>query len=155
MRMRVLAALWGSGKLATKCRHAHSRSIMETNVVVCLDSILIKKRLTRHQLAIPCPTDLCNELAMKLDSWELLAPFIGLSEGDCIAIQKNNSIYELQRLAMIRKWENMNGSGATYLKLALGLENIQRFDLVEYLCTRTPRVCHDSGPVKRKRGRGM
>ncbi len=125
---------------------------MATNTV---DSILIKKGLPRHQHTIPCPTDQCNELAMKLDRWELLAPFIGLSEGDCTAIKKNNSSYELQRLAMIRKWQKMYGSEATYLKLALGLEKIQRIDLVEYLCTLIMRVCHDSGPVKRKGGKGM
>ncbi len=124
---------------------------MSTNIVVRLDSVLLLKELTREQLATPCPTDQCNELAMKLDRWELLAPFIGLSEGDCTAIKENNSSYELQRLAMISKWKKMYGSEATYLKLALGLEKIQQFDLIEDLCRL--RVCHDSGPVKR--GRGM
>ena len=89
---------------------------------------------------------------MQLDKWELLAPFIGLSEGDCIAIkEENDSRYELRPLAMMKKWKKLNGSKATYLMLALGLEEIQRFDLVEDLCRL--RVCHESGAVKK--GKGM
>ena len=72
---------------------------------------------------------------MKLDRWELLANNIGLSQGECTVIRENHSRdYELQRSAMLSKWKTKYASEATYLKLALGLEKIQRLDLVEDLC---------------------
>ncbi len=110
-------------------------------VVVSLDSILQSLGMTRDELAIPCPADYCNELARNLDRWELLANNIGLSQRECTVIKENHSgNYELQYSAMLNKWKTKYASKATYLMLALGLEKIQRLDLVEDLCK-----YHDKG----------
>ncbi len=57
-----------------------------------------------------------------------------MGECDRIAIEKDNSSYEEQRIAVLRKWRRLYGSRATYLKLAEGLEKIDHLNLVEELC---------------------
>ncbi len=51
-----------------------------------------------------------------------------------IAIEKDYSSHEEQRIALLSKWKRLYGSRATYRKLAEGLEKIGHLDLVDELC---------------------
>ncbi len=103
-------------------------------VVNDLDATLNYHELSREELDVPCTVDHCRELAMKLERWEPLLPYIGLDECDRTAIEKDYSSYEEQRIAVLSKWKRLYGSTATYLKLAKGLEKIGHFNLVDELC---------------------
>ncbi len=106
----------------------------ELPVVNDLDATLNYHELIREELDVPCSVDHCRELAMKIERWEPLLPHIGLGECDRIAIEKDYSSYEEQRIALLSKWKRLFGSRATYLKLAEGLEKIGHFNLVDELC---------------------
>ena len=108
-------------------------SIMACKVLK-LDDELKEHGLTRGQLNIPCSLEVSRALAMKIDDWKLLAPFIGLSEQDTAAIQEDNRSHKVQSLASLTTWWRKFGSKATYLMLAEGLEKIERLDLVRELC---------------------
>ena len=102
--------------------------------VVKLEDELKEHGLTRNQLKTRCSLEVSRALAMKIDDWKLLAPFIGLSEQDIAAIQDDNRSYETRSIASLTKWKRQFGSKATYLMLAEGLEKIGRLDLVGELC---------------------
>ena len=98
-----------------------------------LDDVLKEYGLTRDQLNTRCFPDVSKALAVKLDEWELLAPFIELSEQDCASIKEDISDYEAQSLACLTLWQQKLGNRATYLMLAESLEKIERLDLVREL----------------------
>ena len=63
--------------------------------------------------------------------WKSLAAFIGVSHGDVDDIVEEYSKPLDRKLAMMRKWYELWGSEATYLKLVEGLREIGRQDLIE------------------------
>ena len=86
------------------------------------------------QLDVPFAADHCKELGLKLDKWERLALFIGLTEEDCTAIKEDlPRNYESQRIISLTKWRRKLGTEATYLSLARGLQKVGRVDLIEDL----------------------
>ena len=106
---------------------------MASRVELC--DVLTEHKLTRDELNIPCPAEACNSIATRLDRWELLASFLGLTNQDCTAIRENHKgDYALQRSMSLTTWRERLGSRATYLELAKGLEKIGRLDLVGELC---------------------
>ena len=64
-------------------------------------------------------------------AWESLGTFIGLSSGDIDDIKEECKKPLDRRLAMMRRWHELWGKEATYLKLAEGLRQIGRRDLIE------------------------
>ena len=114
--------------------------------VVKLDDELEEHGLTRNQLNTPCSPEVSRALAMKIDDWKLLAPFIELSAQDIAAIQEDNRSYKTQSLDSLAGWRRKFGSKATYLMLAEGLEKIGRLDLVGELCV----LCKDTLATKPK-----
>ena len=102
--------------------------------IVTLQDTLEHYCVTREQLAVPCSEPLCNNFAAKVDRWELLAPNIGLSEGDIVEIKEDCKTYQEQRLGSLRKWRSKLGIKATVLSLAEALFEIKRSDLVGELC---------------------
>ena len=86
---------------------------------VSLDEELKRCGLTREQLDTPCSSEECNEVARILVQWEPLAPFIGLSDTDITAIQRDHPVppmgYREQCSAAIAKWKSKLGHRATLL----------------------------------------
>ena len=107
---------------------------MAVALSMSLEDVLEEFSLSREQLNLPCSLLLCNNLAAKLDRWELLAPHIGLSQCDIIDITEDSSSYQDQRLSCFRKWRNRYGSKATVISLVEALSKIKRYDLVGDLC---------------------
>ena len=99
-----------------------------------LDDTLSHHGVTREQLAVPCTEPLSNNIASKVDRWELLAPHIGLGERDIVEIKEDCRTYQEQRLGSLRKWRSKFGSGATVICLAEALFEMHRSDLVGELC---------------------
>ena len=100
-----------------------------------LDDVLQNCGLNREQLNIPCPLQQRCELARQLESWEGLAPVIGLDETDVSTIQKNHrGDYRSQCSAALNTWEKLKGRRATYLSLAEGLVKQRNVSCTEKLC---------------------
>ena len=65
--------------------------------------------------------------------WETLAPYIGISDRDVEDIKEEYRRPVDKRFAMMRKWHELYGSEATYLKLINGLIQVGRRDLIQSL----------------------
>ena len=105
-----------------------------------MDALLTDKGVTTEQLNRRLLADHRNTIAMEIGKdWESLAAFIGVPPQDVHDItemyppENPNVSPRDKRLALLRRWEELYGSGATYLKLILGLEQIGRRDLSELL----------------------
>ena len=126
----VQSGIYSSYSSITEILHSIA---MASRVELC--DILTEHGLIRNELNIPCPAEACNSIAMKLDRWELLGSFLGLTEEDHTAIREDyKGNYAIQRSVSLNTWRRQFGSKATYLMLAEGLEKIKRFNLVGELC---------------------
>ena len=101
---------------------------------MALQETLDKYKLTKHQLEVTFSADAINSFSLKLDGLESLAPFIGLSEEDYIALKDIEGSYDAHRLQFFTRWRNKLGNAATYLMLAEGLEKAGYLNLVGDLC---------------------
>lgn len=96
--------------------------------------------MTREQLNKRLLPDDRNTIAIKIGrDWESLTTFIGVPPQEVYDIievyppENPNVSPRDRRLALMRRWEELYGSDATYLKLIQGLEQIGRRDLSEEL----------------------
>ena len=87
-----------------------------------------------------------KEIAKRVgDDWESLATFIDISSVDVDDIKEKYEEPLDRRLAMMRRWHELWGSEATYLRLVEGLRQIGRRDLIEFLKQKTHLVLLASG----------
>ena len=105
-----------------------------------MDSFLASKGVTREQLNKRVLEDHRNTIAIEIGRyWETLATFIGVAPHEVYDIievypPENPNVSPLdRRLALMRRWDELYGSEATYLKLVQGLEQIGKRDLSELL----------------------
>ncbi len=76
----------GAGKMSGAARVAM--------VEPTLEKIITVRNTSREMLDVPCPEKVCREIALKLTSWKLLAPFLkldGADEADIDADYKKNA----------------------------------------------------------------
>ena len=100
-----------------------------------LDTILTRWCLTRDDLVYKCSDEHMNELALKIDSWESLSYFIGLSKQDVenIKDEYHGKKHMDKKMAMLRRWCEKYGKEATYLKLTEEFDKLKKRDLIEEL----------------------
>lgn len=99
-----------------------------------IGEILADKGLEEGTLDCPCTPEHRNDIARQVTNWKALAPFIGLERTDEEEIDDENRSVMSKRIAMLRKWSEKRGKGATYLHLIKGFAQISRRDLIEKLC---------------------
>ena len=90
-----------------------------------ISEVLADKGLDEETLNCPCTPEHRNEIAIQITSWETLAPFIGLSSTDEEEIDEDNKSTKSKRIALLRKWNEKLGKGATYLHLMRGFAKIE------------------------------
>ena len=83
-----------------------------------------------------CPARVRDEVAVKLDDWEMTGRYLEFTLEKLRDINRENSSQELCRIALLDTWGKREGKKATYLKLASVLHHRQRCDLVEFLCAK-------------------
>ena len=100
-----------------------------------LDELLAAKGLSRETLAHGVVTEEHRrKIALDIGAtYEILAIFIGVPHQDVDDIKDMYSQPVDRRLAMMRRWHQLYGSDATYLKLINGLKQVGRRDLIESL----------------------
>ena len=98
-----------------------------------LDAILQTHGVTKEALKCVVDEGHRNEIAKAIgDSWESLATFIGISNVEVGDIKGKYREPLDRRLAMMRRWHELWGEEATYLRLVEGLRQIGRRDLIDH-----------------------
>ena len=90
---------------------------------------LEKKDLERRYSARARP-----KIADLLDDWKMVGLSLGFSWQKLSDIEVENHKEERRRVALLDAWEQREGPGATYLKLAEALYSRKRVDIVERFC---------------------
>ena len=101
-----------------------------------LEEILSRYGLKPTDLDKECPERVRDEVAVKLDDWEMTGRYLEFTLEKLRDINRENSSQELCRIALLDTWGKREGKKATYLKLASVLHRRQRCDLVEFLCAK-------------------
>ena len=97
-----------------------------------LEEILSRHGLKLADLDRECPRFVRDEIAIKLDDWEMVGRCLEFDMEKLRDIDRENRSQELCRIALLDTW----GKRATYLKLANVLHRRQRRDLLEFLCAK-------------------
>lgn len=113
---------------------------LRSYIIKNMDSFLASKGVVREQLNKRVLEDHRNTIAIEIGKyWETLATFIGVPPHevhDIIEVyppENPNISPSDRRLALMRRWDELYGSEATYLKLVQGLEQIGKRDISELL----------------------
>ena len=101
-----------------------------------LEEILFRRGLKLEDLDKECPGSVRDEVAVKLDDWEVVGRYLEFTLEKLRDINRENASQELCRIALLDTWGKREGKRATYLKLASVLHRRQRCDLVEFLCAK-------------------
>ena len=83
-----------------------------------------------------CPRAVRDEVAVKIDDWEITGRCLDFSLEKLRDIDRENRSQELCRIELLDDWGKRKGRRATYLKLARVFHRRQRRDLVEFLCAK-------------------
>ena len=105
-----------------------------------LDDLLSRHGLVRQDLENKYPAEMRLEIAQLLDDWKMIGYYLGFASQKVNDIKVDNDNEEQRRVALLDAWEQREGEGATYFKLAEVLHHRGRVDLVENLCRMIRRV---------------
>ena len=96
-----------------------------------LDALLLaNEAVLKHKVSEEHRIEIAKRVG---DAWESLATFIGVSNVEVNDIKDEYRKPLDRRFAMMRRWHELWGSEATYLRLMEGLKQIGRRDLIELL----------------------
>ena len=73
--------------------------------------------------------------ARDLVNWKQLSPFLGLTEAEDRKIERSCESYGQQKLAMLKKWREKKGAGATYGALIHALTEAYDRRVSDYVLT--------------------
>ena len=90
-----------------------------------LHSILASRQLTSDTLLRKCSENHLATIALSITSWKQLSPFLGLTQQDEDDIQSDNMRNAERKIAMLRRWREKCGDGATYFRLADAFEALK------------------------------
>ena len=87
---------------------------------------------TRH-LNRQCPREVTIKIADEIVDWKMLGCVLGLQRQKLQAIDREYQTEDQRKVAMFDEWKSINGSRASYLKLAEALYGRNRVNIVEQL----------------------
>ena len=99
-----------------------------------LDEVISRHGLEKKDLERRCSARARPKIADLLNDWKMLGLFLGFGWQKLSDIEVENHNEERRRVALLDAWEQKEGLGATYLKLAEALYSRKRVDLVDRLC---------------------
>ena len=116
------------------CVQAIQAFLTRRKMAELLDTLLHTYGVTKETLERAVSVEQRNEIAKGIGGdWESLATFIGVPPGDIDDITEGYRKPLDRRLAMMRRWHELWGKEATYLRLVEGLRQIGRRDLIEFI----------------------
>ena len=101
-----------------------------------LEEILSRYGLKETDLDRECPRSVRDEIALRLDDWEMVGRYLEFTMEKLRDISRENASQDLCKVSLLDAWKKREGKRATYLKLASVLYQRNRRDLVEFLCER-------------------
>ena len=101
-----------------------------------LGNLISRHGLTRDELESVCPSEVRHTVAVQLVDWKMVGHCFSIPKEKLAAIDRQNDTEDLRKVALLDTWNEREGKGATYLKLASVLHQRERNDLVEFLCDR-------------------
>ena len=96
-----------------------------------LNLLLQQYNLTRNDLQRPCTPKLQLHLHQHIKYHEEVGRYLGLTEPEIIAIQRDKTTEENRRLAVLKKWQLKNEPNATRLALVECFIEMQNRELAE------------------------
>ena len=101
---------------------------------ITLEDLTERYKIPSDVLENEVSIDDIKKISTFLESWKLVAPYLGLSEGDVEAIDRDGKSEEEKRLLMLQRWKQALAFKATYKKLVNTLLSIKRADLAVKVC---------------------
>ena len=99
-----------------------------------LDNLLESHGVSKDKLKCPVSEEHRNKIAKEISTqWETLATYIDIPEVEVNDIKEQYSQPVDRRMAMMRRWHQIHGPKATYIKLIDGLLHVGRNDLISKL----------------------
>ena len=129
---RVLASFKQSASIILG-RH-NSVTDMDTPSRLELEEILSTNGVERRHLNRECLRVVAVKIAEKVLDWKMLGYVLGLPREKIAAIDRDNQTGDQRKVALFDEWKSIEGSEATYLKLAKALYDRNLRDIVELLC---------------------
>ena len=105
-----------------------------------LEEILFQHGLKEADLNRECPRSVRDDVALKLDDWEMVGRCLEFDMEKLRDIDRENRTQDLCKVALLDTWNKREGKEATYLKLIRVLYRRNRRDLVEFLCAKLKSI---------------
>ena len=101
---------------------------------VTLNELLREVGVTSAQLDETCTNEHLLSIAVFLESWKEVAPYLGLSNDDVVATEGNSHSEQEKKQKILRIWSAKFAFKAKYRTLIEGLLKIGRADQAQKLC---------------------
>ena len=119
-----------------RCRRAwfSFASAVMADKGITLEDLTERFKIPSGVLENEVSVDDIRKISTFLESWKLVAIYLGLNEGEVEAIDKDGKSEEEKRLLMLQRWKQALVFKATYKKLVNGLLSVRRADLAVKVC---------------------
>ena len=101
---------------------------------ITLDELLKETEICAEKLNQSTSDEHLRAIAIFLTSWRTVAAFLGLSENDLDAVERQWKDEQDRRLNVLQRWKGMYGFKATYRKLVEVLLSLAKADIAERIC---------------------
>ena len=105
-----------------------------TNKAITLEDLTERFKILSGVLENEISIDDIRKISSFLESWKFVALYLGLSEGEVEAIDKDGKSEEEKRWLMLQRWKQALVFNATYKELINGLLSVRRADLAVKVC---------------------
>jgi len=101
---------------------------------VTLDELLEEVGVSPGQLDKACTSEHLRDIALFLDSWRTVAPFLELSKVQVEQVERDGTEENEKRLKFLESWKGNFAFKAKYIVLVKALLKISRADQAEQVC---------------------
>ena len=101
---------------------------------VTLDELLKEVGVTPSQLDVTCTREHLQDIALFLESWRTVAPYLGLSETEVEEVERDGTEEKVKRQKILGSWYAKFAFKAKYRVLIEALLKIGRADQAMKVC---------------------
>ena len=101
---------------------------------VTLDELLVKVGVNPALLDETCTSEHLRDIALSLESWREVAPYLGLSSADVVTTERNAHSEQERRQKILEMWKSKFTFKATYRVLIEVLLKMGRAEQAQQIC---------------------
>ena len=101
---------------------------------ITLEDLTERYKIPSSVLENEVSDDDIRKISTFLESWKVVAPYLGLSKGQIEASDRDGKSEEEKRLLMLQRWKQAFVFKATYKELINALLSVARADLAVKVC---------------------